>query len=243
MKRKIKDFVGKILYSIYPQLQITVLERSKQNSYSQAGEDAVVSFLFSDYGIRNIKYLDLGTNIPNFGNNTYAFYKRGSTGVCVEADASLIENIKKIRSRDKVINAGVAPQNGEADFYVFNEPAISTFDKEEAQFREGQGNYQIERVVKVPLITINKIIEDNFETYPHFLSVDIEGLDLMVLKTLDFEKYPIPAICVETCTYSENHIRPKDSSIKDYMETRGYEVYADTYINTIFVNKNWFYNK
>ena len=100
-----------------------------------------MSFLFSDYGIRNIKYLDLGTNIPNFGNNTYAFYKRGSTGVCVEADASLIENIKKIRSRDKVINAGVAPENGEADFYVFNEPAISTFDKEEAEFREGPVSY------------------------------------------------------------------------------------------------------
>ena len=75
------------------------------------------------------------------------------------------------------------------------------------------------------------------------LSLDIEGLDLEVLKSLDFEKYPIPVICVETCTYSENHIRPKDKTILEFVMSKGYEVYADTYINTIFVNKAWFYKK
>jgi len=96
-------------------------------------------------------------------------------------------------------------------------------------------------VVKVPLININKIIKENFTAFPDFLSIDIEGLDLDVLKSLDFDQFPIPVICVETCTYSEDHIRPKDYSIAEFVISKGYEVYADTYINTIFVNKDWFY--
>ena len=111
----------------------------------------------------------------------------------------------------------------------------------EAEKRETSGTYKIKEVVKVPLVTINQIIKENFPAYPDFLSIDIEGLDLEVLKSLDFNKYPIPVICIETCVYSENHIRPKDLTIAEFIIPKGYEVYADTYINTIFVKTDWFY--
>jgi len=229
--------IKKIVYRVMPSWRVPA-------SYSQAGEDAVLRFLFYDYGKKSVNYLDLGTNIPDFGNNTFLFYRNGSTGVCVEADVSLIANIKKRRPKDKVINAGVSvSEEKEADFYVFNEPSINTFDKAEAEHRSSYGNYSIQKVVKVPLIGINELIENNFTTCPDLISIDIEGLDLAVLQSLDYNKYPVPVICVETCTYSENHIRPKDKSIADFMVTKGYEIYADTYINTIFVNKSWFYNK
>jgi len=52
--------------------------------------------------------------------------------------------------------------------------------------------------------------------------------------------YPIPVICVESCDYSETHIKPKDNQIIEFLTSIGYEVYADTYINTIFVNRKWF---
>ena len=237
MMQKIKNGIKKIVYSIIPPPYMPP-------SYSQAGEDAVIRFLFNDFGKKQIQYLDLGTNIPDNGNNTYLFYRNGSGGVCVEADSSLIDKIKTVRPGDKVINAGVSvSEEKEADFYIFNEPAINTFDKKEAEYRSSFGNYKIVKVVKVPLININELIKNNFNTYPDLLSIDIEGLDLDVLKSLDYTNYPIPVICVETCTYSENHIRPKDLTIAAFMITQGYEVYADTYINTIFVNKKWFYNK
>jgi hypothetical protein len=50
-------------------------------------------------------------------------------------------------------------------------------------------------------------------------------------------------ICAETCQYSENHIRPKAYEIEAFLKTKDYQVYADTYVNTIFVHKNWFYHK
>ena len=237
MIQQLKNGIKKIVYSIIPPPYIPA-------SYSQAGEDAVLRFLFRDMGITHIKYLDLGTNTPNYGNNTFLFYKHGSTGVCVEADPSLIQEIKAIRPDDKIIHAGVAVSSEkEADFYIFNSSGINTFNKEEAEYRSSLGNYKIVQVVKVPLVNINELIKDNFETYPDLMSIDIEGMDLEVLQSLDYEKYPIPVICVETCLYSENHIHPKDPAITAFLIKKGYEVYADTYINTIFINRDWFYNK
>ena len=114
---------------------------------------------------------------------------------------------------------------------------------EEADNRVTYGTYKVIEVVKVPLMNINRLIQENFSTFPELLSIDIEGMDLQVLKSLNFDQYPIPVICVETCTYSENHIRPKDRTIEEFLRAKGYEVYADTYINTIFVSKNWFSEK
>jgi len=211
-------------------------------SFSQAGEDAVLYFLFKDKKINKITYLDIGTNIPDTDNNTYLFYFHGSRGVCVEADRTLIPAIKKLRSEDKVLNVGVSiSELQEGDFYIFNSKVLNTFDKEEAQKRVASGKYRITEVYKVPLLNINCIIKDNFIKFPDLLSIDIEGLDLDVLKTLDYEQFPIPVICVETCKYSETHIRPKDHFIAEFLSTMGYEIYADTYINTIFINKKWFY--
>ena len=36
-------------------------------SYSQAGEDRILAFLFDTMGIRSISYLDIGANHPEIG--------------------------------------------------------------------------------------------------------------------------------------------------------------------------------
>ncbi|MCI5192100.1 MAG: FkbM family methyltransferase [Candidatus Electrothrix sp. AU1_5] len=213
------------------------------NSFSQAGEDRIVNFLFEDYGKNKISYLDLGANYPDHSNNTFLFYRNGGRGVCVEADATLIDGFKAMRPEDKVINAGVsAADQSEATFYIFDVPFISTFNKKEVTRREALGNHKVIKKVQVPLVNINSLIETYFDTYPDFLSIDVETLDYEVLQALDCKKYPISVICVETCKDTEHHIRPKDQRFRELMELKGYEVYADTYINTIFVNKEWFYN-
>jgi FkbM family methyltransferase len=237
MIRQIKEAIRRFVYS-------RISPPFVPASYSQAGEDAVISFLFCDIGVKEITYLDIGTNKPDFGNNTYKFYKKGNKGVCVEADPSLIQAIKNKRPADKVINAGVSVSNEiDADFFIFNEPSLNTFDKEEAKIRESQGTFYIVKILKVPLLNLNQLLEKEFKECPDLLSIDIEGLDFEVLKTLNVTKYPIPVICTETCTYSETHIRPKDQRIIEYMISVGYMVYADTYINTVFVNKKWFFSK
>jgi hypothetical protein len=68
--------------------------------------------------------------------------------------------------------------------------------------------------------------------------LDIEGLDYDILNDWDFEKYRPEIFCIETITYTENNTENKIDKIIDLMKLKGYRVYADTYINTIFVSEN-----
>lgn len=216
-------------------------------SYSQAGEDRILAFLFDTMGIRNISYLDIGANHPEICNNTYLFYRKGSKGILIEPDPAFNKVLQKARPDDKVVQAAISDkETGEADFYIFNESSINTLSKEEADLREQSGKYYIKETQKIQLLTIQKIITDYMNNnIPHLISLDVEGVDYDVLNAFDFSKYPVPVWVIETCEYSENHIKPKTTSIIDLMRSKGYFTYADTYINTIFVNKEWFdnYNK
>ena len=211
------------------------------HSYAQAGEDRILEYFFHSVGITAPTYLDIGTNHPSRGNNTFLFYENGSSGVCVEADPSLHDDIVKARPRDKCLNVGVTfDDRAEADFYVFSVPSLNTLSREEAEFREKNGSYKVEKVIKIPLKNINAIIEENFSRTPDLMSIDVEGIDLAILESLDFDKHRPVALCVETITYSENRTEEKISEILDLVQSKGYLIYADTHINTIFVDEKRF---
>jgi hypothetical protein len=61
----------------------------------------------------------------------------------------------------------------------------------------------------------------------------LEGLDLDIIRNLDFKKWRPAAVCVETIRRSN---REKIQEITDIMVQNNYEVYGETYINTIYVN-------
>ena len=231
MKDRIKGWIFKKVYKYFG-----------RTSFSQAGEDAVIDSLLWQVGLKSPSYLELGVCHPWHGNNTFKFYLRGATGVLVEADESQLGLISQARPKDKLLNVGVT-FNGDkfGNFYVFQEKSINTFDKAEAELRQEQG-HDILKVIQVPLQTINEIIEQNFATYPDLLSIDIEGMDFGVLSQLDFDRFPIPIICAETCLFSNSHIRERNSEINKLLESNGYFLYADTYLNGIFVNDKWFKN-
>ncbi len=211
-------------------------------SYSQAGEDRIVNFLFKSKGIQTIQYLEIGVDKPDYGSNTYFFYKENSKGTLVEPNIQMIDQIAEKRPNDRLIHAGVGFDSTQkmADFFLFEEAAHSTFDQQEAQMRIKEGSYKHLSTQKVKLIEINQLLEQE-QKLPDFLSLDVEGLDFKIIESLDFNKYPIPVICIETCSYSEDHIKEKNNKILQLMQSKGYFVYADTYINNIFVYKDWFY--
>jgi FkbM family methyltransferase len=215
-------------------------------SYSQNGEDIIIKNLFNKLRIQYPTYLDIGANHPIYVSNTYLLYVKGSKGVCIEPNPILYQKLKRTRSRDTCINAGVAfDEKREADFYLFPYKAhgLSTFSKQEADFWEQEGNenvgtYSVEKVLKMKLVDINSIIENHFAPHPNFISIDVEGLDLQILKTLDFERFKPEVICVETLNYHQANKESKEQEIEKFLTDKGYFVYADTYLNTIFCSKN-----
>lgn len=220
-----------------------------QFGYSQFGEDLILSHLFFQLDIKQPTYLDIGANEPRYISNTYYFYKRGSKGVLIEPNPYLYKKLKRIRPMDKVLNTGIGlSETAEADFYVFPDYAngLSTFSEKEARHWEttgmkGRGKIPVEKVIKMSLIKVNSILEKYFDNKaPNFISLDVEGLDMEILESLDFSKYRPEAICVETLAYDENQNGYKLNNIADFMSTKGYTVYADTRVNTIFCRNDIF---
>jgi FkbM family methyltransferase len=211
------------------------------NTYSQAGEDVIAWYFFQTQGIKKPSFLDIGTNNPIYGNNTFLFYKRGSRGLCIEADPSLHYNIQSKRPLDICINAGVTFDDRlNADFYLFEVSAHNTLSKEEAEFREKNGPYKIKNIVNIPLVNINDLIRKNFEGAPNFISLDVEGVDFDILKSIDFNLIRPDLICVETVTFSMDNKEQKMTEIMEFMKTKNYIVYADTHINTLFADNRYF---
>lgn len=231
-------------------LLVNTLFKHIRSSYAQSGEDIIISDLFTRLNISQPTYLDIGANDPVALSNTYRLYKRGSNGVCVEPNPVLYQKIREKRSRDICLNVGVAfDEKREATFYLFSDQfnGLNTFSKEEADFWERTGNeeigrHKVEKTINMKLMPVNEIMEKYFAPHPNFISVDVEGLDFEILKTIDFVKYKPEVFCVETLGFIENNKEIKKNEIIEFLLERGYFVYADTYINTIFCLKSAYKN-
>ena len=76
---------------------------------------------------------------------------------------------------------------------------------------------------------------------PDFLSIDVEGLDIEIIKSIDFVKYRPKVICVETIQFSpKGNENIKNYDIINYLKEMNYYLYADTNINSIFIDNNFF---
>lgn len=217
------------------QLQRKYSQNSKI-SYSQCGEDIILHQLLMVLGITRVSYLDVGAHHPTYLSNTYLFYENGSNGVCVEPDPILFEAFNSKRPRDTHLNCGVGIVPGEADFFVMSTSTLNTFSKKEAERYQSYGQQRIMKTIKIRLETINEIIRQNFEKTPNMVSLDVEGLDYLILQNFDFKKYRPEVFCLETLSYTEDKSERKLTEIIELMHANGYLTYADTFINTIFVD-------
>jgi hypothetical protein len=118
-----------------------------------------------------------------------------------------------------------------------NYPQMNTFDGDEARRREADsgGKTVIKQVVKMPLVNINKVMADHFGgNAPDFLSIDTEGLDLTILKTVDYARFRPKVICAETMGEEGLRMIP---AIGEFLTAQGYVPRGMTLANTLFIDK------
>lgn len=243
MKKTTKNFFKKIMPNSFLEVVRRIrLNTVKKESYSQCGEDIIVNFLFDALDIKKPSYADIGAHHASFINNTYFFYKKGCRGLCVEPDPILFSEIKKKRGGDICLNVGVGNKSqAAADYYVMTSKTLSTFSREEVEEYEQSGRYgpqKVEKILQVPLVSINELTEQYPHCFRDFVSLDTEGFDLEIIQTFDFFKIRPKIWCVETVErkiHGRSH--GKNDKIIQHMIDNDYFPYADTYINTIFVDR------
>ena len=195
-----------------------------EKSYAQSREDLLVKEALEYLKIEEpIRYLDIGVSDPIIYNNTYFFYERKSRGVLVEPVPGYVARIQKIRPEDLLIE-GVIGLNDEPQAVVRiigGHGGGSRIVKDKATAGK--------RFVIVNQYRINNVLLSHFfYEPPQFLSIDIEGYDLDILKEINYERFKIPVICAET----KGKIAPW---VISFMETKGYKKFKSTQDNSIFV--------
>lgn len=209
-------------------------------SYSQSGEDLIVQYIFDCIKIKRPTFLDIGAHHPYYLSNTALFYEKGCRGINIEPDPSLFSLFPLTRVEDINLNIGISEIPGENDFYIISSPTLNTFSKEEVEKYQNEGDYKIVSTLKIKTDTIINIINVFANgVFPNFLSIDAEGVDEIILKSIDFKKNSPIVICIETISFSTQGKGEKNYNIISFLESVGYLLYADTNINSIFVKKSW----
>jgi FkbM family methyltransferase len=208
-------------------------------SYSQCGEDMIARFVFDTLKIAHPRYIDIGAHHPTYLNNTFAFYEAGASGVSIEPDPDLFARFPVERPRDINLNVGIAPAAGELEFFVMSARTLNTFSAEEARAATERGRARIERTLKLPVRPVASVLAEQFASAaPDFLSLDVEGLDLEILKAWDFKRWRPKLVCVETIVYAGGRGGGQRSDIAEHLQDNGFFQYAHTHVNALFVDKS-----
>lgn len=177
-------------------------------SYSEIGQDKWVLWkMFPD--TRNGYFLDVGSGHGTVGSNTKALEERGWTGLCIDPFPSHMEGRTCTTVREVVSNS-----SGKVIRFHTHEGLGGIADtlgrwKDEASKAP---------VIEMTTVTLGEILaQAKAPPFIHFLSVDIEGAELLALQGIPFDRYRFGAMAIE-----HNEEEPKRTDILNFLASKGY---------------------
>lgn len=233
-----------IFYTILPKgLKNSITKRQllKQNyaysSFAQVGEDMILDRYFGEK--KSGFYVDIGANHPYIYSNTYKFYLKGWRGINVDANPGTKKLFDSLRPRDINIQTGVSLTPGELDFYTFENNVFNTFDKQTAEGHCKEFSLSVKEITRVRTTTLADILNTHLPPSQKidFMSIDVEGLDMEVLRSNDWQKYK-PEVLVVECVYDDYEDIQSMETVK-YLKQLGYSFFAKTFSSFFFsLNKS-----
>lgn len=165
-------------------------------SFAQEGEDILLLRMLE--GRQRGFYVDIGAHHPKRFSNTYLFYQMGWRGINIDAMPGSMRLFRRQRPRDINIETVVGRENSVQKFYLFNEPALNTFDPHLAEERVSIG-YHIIATTQIQTRRLADLLTDVMPANCHidFMSIDVEGFDLDVLQSNDWQRFRADFVLIE----------------------------------------------
>jgi FkbM family methyltransferase len=205
--------------------------------YGQLAEDLLLEGILKSYFVQqglalaDVRYLEIGANHPIQTSNTYLFRRKwGGHGVLVEANPSLVDDLRAVRPEDAVLHAAIVPPGFGADveIHIAENAELSSLDP--AHIRSFGAIGQTQRTVRVAALTLDQLLDALPDGELHLMSIDIEGLDLEVLRESALRRRPVFVI-----TEPSRHFHADaDAAFSAVMTAQGYVEVARTDYNLIY---------
>jgi FkbM family methyltransferase len=205
-------------------------------SFAQGAEDLIIPYLATNhFSITGTgRYVDVGCNAPVRYSNTFELYLRGWRGLNIDANEDLISECKRVRKEDVSIQAAVSDSVREVTFHEAEGSLMSTIDEAKIDEWKNLPVFSEKRQRKVFTRTLTSILDEHW-THGRsidLLTIDVEGHDFRVLKSLDIAKYRPKIIVIEM----HNFEGIRDSEIYQHLSENGYMLKFFAVMNAYFVD-------
>ncbi len=197
-----------------------------QKSYAQLGQDVLALMFFHLSPSRHKVFLDIGAFDGIGFSNTRLFFEQGWGGVCVEPVLKNYQKLEKLYQGTNVITvrAAATDYEGEMTLNVATIPWAKDWGSDVSSpsddALDNWPDYDWEKET-VPAMTVNKILEQCKVEQIDFVSIDVEGHEMAVLRGFDLRKYQPQLIVVEYSTLEGK------KELISYLRQQGYFIWSD----------------
>lgn len=200
-------------------------------SYAQNAEDVRVWRALRDMDPAGLVYVDVGANEPRYLSITASLYDMGWSGLLIEADPELAEQLRVHRPRDAVVQAAAAGGPGTLAFHRVLGTGLGTLSAVEAEVARARG-FTVEQVL-VTTQAVDEIMAAHGIETVHFLTIDVEGAEAAVLEGLSLTQVRPWVICIEAV--EPGTTTPSHEAWESMLVDRGYRFVAFDGINRWYV--------
>ena len=164
-------------------------------SHAQNAEDVRVWRAFRDHDPSHLRYVDVGANEPLHLSITASLHELGWRGLLIEADPVLAEELRIHRPGDTVVECAAAAASGELVFHRVPGTGLGTLDAAEADAARARG-FDVETVT-VRTQSLDAILDEQAIDDVHFMTIDVEGAESVVLQGISLARHRPWVLCVE----------------------------------------------
>lgn len=246
----VKEFVSKLplakraygrLYCLH-YLRAKYTDGGTERSYSQFGEDVIAQKYLGSVNF----FIDIGASGGQLGSNTFYFAIRGAGGICFEPRKEAFRRLQLLyllNRRVECVNCGISDHNMEANIVEWGDYSYicGTEDPCHSAVKRTRGRAE-QKVGRIRLMTFREATGGmRLPTVVDLLSIDVEGHELNVLRSIPFGLHHFRLVIVETHLLDGNGEyvwKHRDiDAMFELLRRNGYEPLERTKANTLFSPK------
>jgi len=207
-------------------------------SYSQYDQDLIcLNRYFSN--ISEGTFVEVGADDGIDKSNSYFYELRGWNGLCVEPSPNRFKLLRK--NRDCICeNYAIAEYEKVVEFMDISgygkglSGIVDEYDERHRERIENEFKHPFNEgreIVRVKTAPLSKLLEKHRMSHINFCTIDVEGSELSVLKSINFQDYLFDVILVEN-NYN-------DDSVESFMRKNGFQKKESISYDDVYVRKGF----